>query len=1079
LAAMASLPFDPGGGVAAGDDAGAMAIDAPAGWNVAVPKSRGISVCATCLCEVAAGSVRVRTGGRGARVHHVGCVASRLGDVSLMTGWSDLPSSAQEAARTASETALGNGAGGIAAALQALPETEVEGPLLSTGQPLTAEGGKLLNLSFWDSIPWSALHDPVRTGRSVPPWLHRAVAELRGAAAIALKEAASASTTEREWKALLFLDRLLFAVPARRRAGRRGQSGETLSQTLSRRLRSAWAGEWHVLWQESAAAISTPGTAESRAAREEVSADIREIEATMAEEDVRCALRRVDGPLAFASTQDALRELPGLFPAAEKALPAPDGRQPAALDVQAFLEEADKAFRRAPRRRAPGPGGGRNEHWHFMPDYTPQWEPLQECWLNLSLGRVPPNVLAAVAGARVLAGDKGGGKVRPFALGHTLRRLLARSVARVFAGRVGEAVRPFNYALGMPSGAEAMHKSVLCDLARRPAANLDSFDVTNAHNEVERAGLIEAVRESVPDLGPWVEPWLRTEAVHVCHLPGASPVQLRKNRGGDQGDPLINLLFPLAFHRVCLATQEVAARHDSEAHVYAYQDDMQLVATCDARPAAKAAFQAACSELGLRPNESKEELYMGPAADSVADVDCTVVSRPRVLRHGGEQEIPATRDDSAPPGSLLADTAPELAKLLANRTTFLQRLTSLHNAGLSAQLTLGLLRYRTAGDFTFLARACGIPVAAAQKLDSEVLQFVEQLVGGPGWDTFARRRVFHPLKDGGLGIASVELVAAAAHSASWCGVAEEVVNRLGLPSVAVLRAEVPWAEACLAVAEALAANVSGDPLEPATAQTRANALSQKALTQARVKNEVAEAFRQLEGDPPAAAQLHSSGGPGAAGWLLSPKRPAHYFRDEQLSVAIRLRLGLAVPCAQGVCQHVKAGGQVCGAVLDTRGLHAMTCQAGGWSIRRHDAACKCVAAYAELQGCSAEREVVLPLAAPTRPLARMDVVVHSRTSSGQASNLDITVVSPLTAEMIRGGGAARNPGAAARAAAAHKRALYPNIPVVPFVIETFGRWGEDARAWALGLAPPPLLGRAEAMAGFYQDVSTCRRPTPS
>jgi hypothetical protein len=238
------------------------------------------------------------------------------------------------------------------------------------------------------------------------------------------------------------------------------------------------------------------------------------------------------------------------------------------------------------------------------------------------------------------------------------------------------------------------------------------------------------------------------------------------------------------------------------------------------------------------------------------------------------------------------------------------------------------------------------------------------------------------------------------------------------------------------------------------------------------KSEIAAVARLLEADPIAAARFHSAGGPGAAGWLLIPKRPAHYFRDEQFSVAVRLRLGLDVPCAQGICQHVKANGVVCGEVLDPKGLHAMTCPAGGWGIRRHDAACKCVAAHAESQGCSAEREVVLPLAAPTRPLARMDVVVHGRTSvDGQPTYLDITVVSPLTAEMVRTGGSARNPGAAAKAAAAHKRALYPNVPVVPFAVETFGRWGEDARAWALSLAPPPLMGRTEAIAGIYQDVS--------
>ena len=43
--------------------------------------------------------------------------------------------------------------------------------------------------------------------------------------------------------------------------------------------------------------------------------------------------------------------------------------------------------------------------------------------------------------------------------------------------------------------------------------------------------------------------------------------------------------------------------------------------------------------------------------------------------------------------------------------------------------------------------------------------------------------------------------------------------------------------------------------------------------------------------------------------------------------------------------------------------------------------------------------------------------------------------------------------------------------MVPFVVEHFGRWGEDAIALAKRLAPPPPHGRSEALAELYQDVA--------
>ena len=193
-----------------------------------------------------------------------------------------------------------------------------------------------------------------------------------------------------------------------------------------------------------------------------------------------------------------------------------------------------------------------------------------------------------------------------------------------------------------------MHKTVLCDLAARPDACLDSFDVSNAHNEIERAAVIAATRRRIPALAPWVEPWLRTATAHVCALPGAPPVVLTKDRGGDQGDALINLLSPLTYQDVLEETQATARAHDPEARVYGYQDGADLVSKPCARDAASAAYATKCAEVGLRPNEAKHKVYFGPAAARPAVIAQEVVERPVVLRHGGSTPSRSQPTPAAP-----------------------------------------------------------------------------------------------------------------------------------------------------------------------------------------------------------------------------------------------------------------------------------------------------------------------------------------------------------------------------------------------------------------------------------------------
>eukprot|EP00969_Alexandrium_andersonii_P169987 7515190-Alexandrium_andersonii.AAC.1 len=168
--------------------------------------------------------------------------------------------------------------------------------------------------------------------------MHAEIADLLKALAVAVGEAEGTAGEENAWKAVVFLDRLLFSTARRRRGGTRGQRGESLSHALGRRLRLAWQGSWAVLWQESSAAVGA-GLASSPPDGERLARDVRAIEEALAAEDAREALRCVDGRASMASDAEARRCLPQLFPQAAQALRPPAATEPDSADLERFEKE--------------------------------------------------------------------------------------------------------------------------------------------------------------------------------------------------------------------------------------------------------------------------------------------------------------------------------------------------------------------------------------------------------------------------------------------------------------------------------------------------------------------------------------------------------------------------------------------------------------------------------------------------------------------------------------------------------------------------------------------------------------------
>ena len=82
---------------------------------------------------------------------------------------------------------------------------------------------------------------------------------------------------------------------------------------------------------------------------------------------------------------------------------------------------------------------------------------------------------------------------------------------------------------------------------------LASLDLENAFNSLDRHEILDAPRELMPSLAPWVD-WCYGEDSMLVF----DSVSLPSQRGVQQGDPLGPLLFSLALQRAALRVKQRA-----------------------------------------------------------------------------------------------------------------------------------------------------------------------------------------------------------------------------------------------------------------------------------------------------------------------------------------------------------------------------------------------------------------------------------------------------------------------------------------------------------------------------------------
>ena len=128
---------------------------------------------------------------------------------------------------------------------------------------------------------------------------------------------------------------------------------------------------------------------------------------------------------------------------------------PAALDLdhQKFVANV----RGAKRGKSGGCAGLVTEHLRLLlTDEDLGIGSLEEVARFIAQGRVPPHARRALALGRMSGLDKRGVDVRGITTGHTLRRLVARTLAQQFAPQFGDATAPHQYALSVKAGIDAV-----------------------------------------------------------------------------------------------------------------------------------------------------------------------------------------------------------------------------------------------------------------------------------------------------------------------------------------------------------------------------------------------------------------------------------------------------------------------------------------------------------------------------------------------------------------------------------------------------------------------------------------------
>lgn len=373
----------------------------------------------------------------------------------------------------------------------------------------------------------------------------------------------------RGWKAF----GLLSTMPLHRPRST-GSVGRT---ELEKRTEAFARGEWTALLEAAASSISTSRVSnthrtpeyEQRLKREQSCAKVRLEELSKA--------RQVLSRATLApGTQETLTQLQARQPTLTEAIPEEvlTFQPEVAVDIE--FRDFVAALKSAPRGASGGPGGTTNEHLKIALDDEDTAGLLHKCAVRLARANVPQDIAAAYMYARVTALRKPNGRVRDIAAGTCLRRLVASCLAKKVVPEIEQACAPYQYALSTRAGTECVGHLFRAATDSDATATVLSIDGIGAFDHVRRSAMLRKLHQldgakavlsfvRLSSAEPTKYVW--TDAAGIDHF-------VAQGEGGEQGDPLMPLLFALGIHD---AFHDVAQRLRPGEDICAFLGDVYVL----------------------------------------------------------------------------------------------------------------------------------------------------------------------------------------------------------------------------------------------------------------------------------------------------------------------------------------------------------------------------------------------------------------------------------------------------------------------------------------------------------------------
>ena len=151
---------------------------------------------------------------------------------------------------------------------------------------------------------------------------------------------------------------------------------------------------------------------------------------------------------------------------------------------------------------------------------------------------------------------KDGGE-RGIATGTSFRRLVAKSLARQFAKDVESVCAPFQFALSTRAGTDCVEHAVRAMTDAHSTSTVLSVDGIGAYDHVFRSAMLSKLHSEphLHGLLPFVRAMYSDTSRYSWRDATGTQHVILQCEGGEQGDPLMLLLFSLGIHDALAETK--------------------------------------------------------------------------------------------------------------------------------------------------------------------------------------------------------------------------------------------------------------------------------------------------------------------------------------------------------------------------------------------------------------------------------------------------------------------------------------------------------------------------------------------